>query len=179
MVIKEEVKNQFNLEGKVALVTGATGALGSAAAWGYGYAGAKVMLTARTETKLRALYEQMVAEGIQCAYRIGDPTNEAQVESVVAATVEEFGGIDILMCSAGMNNPKPILEQPTEEWEAIMDANVKGTWLYCKKAGQVMKEQGLGGKVILVSSTRGKLGMKGYTAYSPSKAAIDLMAKSL
>ncbi|WP_160719616.1 SDR family NAD(P)-dependent oxidoreductase [Bacillus sp. USDA818B3_A] len=179
MVKKEEVNSQFNLEGKVALVTGATGALGSAAAWGYGYAGAKVMLTARTETKLKALYEQMQAEGIQCAYRIGDPAKEAQVEAVVAATVEEFGGIDILMCSAGMNNPKPILEQPTEEWEAIMDANVKGTWLYCKKAGQVMKEQGRGGKVILVSSTRGKLGMKGYTAYSPSKAAIDLMAKSL
>jgi NAD(P)-dependent dehydrogenase (short-subunit alcohol dehydrogenase family) len=179
MVKKEEVKDQFNLEGKVALVTGATGALGSAAAWGYGYAGAKVMLTARTEKKLKALYEQMQAEGIQCAYQIGDPANEVQVEAVVAATVEEFGGIDILMCSAGMNNPKPILEQPTEEWEAIMDANVKGTWLYCKKAGQVMKEQGRGGKVILVSSTRGKLGMKGYTAYSPSKAAIDLMAKSL
>ena len=59
-----------------------------------------------------------------------------------------------------------------------MDANVLGTWLYCKYAGKVM-EQGRGGKVILVSSTRGKLGMKNYTAYSPSKAAVDLMTKSL
>lgn len=179
MVKREDVKNQFDLEGKVAIVTGATGALGRAAAWGYGYAGVKLMLTARTESKLKALYDDMQAEGIQCAYKTGDPAVEADVDAVVAATVEEFGGVDILLTSAGFNNPKPILEQPTEEWQEIMDANVRGTWLYCKKVGQIMKDQGRGGKVILVSSTRGQLGMKNYTAYSPSKAAIDLMAKSL
>jgi NAD(P)-dependent dehydrogenase (short-subunit alcohol dehydrogenase family) len=179
MVVQEVVKNQFDIKGKVALVTGATGNLGKSASWGYGYAGAKVMLTGRNEKKLMEIHENMLAEGIDCAYTVGDPVNEKDVEAIVAATVDKFGGIDILLCSAGMNNPKPILDQSTEEWQAIMDANVKGTWLFCKKAGEVMKEQGRGGKVILVSSTRGKLGMKGYTAYSPSKAAVDLMAKSL
>ena len=179
MVVKEIVKNLFDIEGKVAIVTGATGNLGKSASWGYGYAGAKVMLTGRNEAKLKNICEEMTAEGIQCAYKVGDPVNEEDVKAVVAATVKIFGKIDILLCSAGMNNPKPILEQRTEEWQEIMDANVKGTWLFCKKVGEVIKEQGRGGKVILVSSTRGKLGMKGYTAYSPSKAAIDLMAKSL
>lgn len=179
MVEQEMVNSQFDIKGKVAIVTGATGNLGKAASWGYGYAGAKVMLTGRNEAKLKVIYDEMQAKGIDCAYAVGDPANEKDVEAVVAETVKTFGGIDILLCSAGMNNPKPILEQPTEEWQAIMDANVLGTWLFCKKAGEVMKEQGRGGKVILVSSTRGKLGMKGYTAYSPSKAAIDLMAKSL
>lgn len=179
MVNQEFVNSLYDIKGKVAIVTGATGALGKAAAWGFAYAGAKVMLTARTESKLQSLYDEMKAEGLECTYHIGDPTIENDVEAVVARTVKEFGGVDILLCAAGMNNPKPILEQPTEEWEAIMDANIKGTWLYCKKVGQVLKEQARGGKVILVSSTRGKLGMKNYTAYSPSKAAIDLMAKSL
>jgi NAD(P)-dependent dehydrogenase (short-subunit alcohol dehydrogenase family) len=179
VVEQERVNTQFNITEKVAIVTGATGNLGKAASWGYGYAGAKVMLTGRNEAKLKAIHEEMKAKGIDCAYTVGDPVNEKDVEAVVAATVEKFGRIDILLCSAGMNNPKPILEQPTEEWQQIMDANVKGTWIFCKKVGEVMKRQGSGGKVILVSSTRGKLGMKGYTAYSPSKAAIDLMAKSL
>jgi NAD(P)-dependent dehydrogenase (short-subunit alcohol dehydrogenase family) len=179
MMNKEFVDNLYNVKGKVAIVTGATGALGKAAAWGFAYAGVKVMLTARTESKLKSIYDEMKAQGLECAFKTGDPSVEDEVEAVVAATVKEFGRVDILLCAAGMNNPKPILEQPTEEWQAIMDANIKGTWLYCKKVGQVMKEQGRGGKVILVSSTRGKLGMKNYTAYSPSKAAIDLLAKSL
>lgn len=179
VVNQDFVNNLYDIKGKVAIVTGATGALGKAAAWGFAYAGAKVMLTARTQSKLQSLYDEMKAQGLECAYHIGDPIIESDVDHVVAATVKEFGGIDILLCAAGMNNPKPILEQPTEEWEAIMDANIKGTWLYCKKVGQILKDQGRGGKVILVSSTRGKLGMKNYTAYSPSKAAIDLMAKSL
>ena len=137
------------------------------------------MLTGRSEDKLKAICSEMQTKGIDCVYTVGDPTNEEDVKSVVESTVKKYGGIDILLCTAGMNNPKPILEQTKEEWQAIMDANVLGTWLFCKYVGQVMKEQGRGGKVILVSSTRGKLGMKGYTAYSPSKAAIDLMTKSL
>ncbi|MBF7095595.1 SDR family oxidoreductase [Alkalibacter sp. M17DMB] len=179
MVKPEMVNNQFDIKGKVAIVTGATGNLGKAVSWGYGYAGAKVMLTGRSENKLKVEYEEMKAQGIDCSYFVGDPAVEEDVKKVVAATVKEFGGIDILLCSAGMNKPQPILEQSQEDWQAIMDANVLGTWLYCKYVGEVMKDQGKGGKVILVSSARGKLGMKGYTAYSPSKAAIDLMAKSL
>jgi len=98
---------------------------------------------------------------------------------VVQETVTAYGGVDILITAAGLNKPKAIVEQPVEEWEEIMDVNVKGTWLFCKEAGRAMIERGRGGKVILVSSTRGKLGMARYTAYSPSKAAVDLITKSL
>lgn len=179
MVKKEMVDNLFNIKDKVAIITGATGNLGQAVAWGYGYSGAKVMLTARSADKLQNLCSEMQEKGIDCAYIAGDPTKEEDVKKVVDQTVKKFGGIDILLYAAGMNNPKPILEQTKEEWQAIMDANVLGSWLYCKYVGQVMVDQKRGGKVILVSSTRGKLGMKGYTAYSPSKAAIDLLVKSL
>ena len=78
-----------------------------------------------------------------------------------------------------MNKVSFIVDQPLEEFENIMNANVKGPWLFCKEAGRVMIEQGRGGKVILLSSARGELGMARYGVYSPSKAAVNLLTKSL
>ena len=98
---------------------------------------------------------------------------------MVRDTVKTFGGIDILITAAGVNKVNTIVDQPVEQWQEIMDVNVKGTWLFCKEAGRVMIEQGRGGKAVLVSSTRGMLGMARYAAYSPSKAAVNLITKSL
>ena len=79
-----------------------------------------------------------------------------------------------------MNKVGLITEQPLEDWQSVMDANVKGSWLVCRAAGRHMIERGGGGKFILVSSTRARLGLPtGYTAYSPSKAAVDLLTKTL
>ncbi len=169
----------FDVSGKVALITGATGALGQASAKGLAKAGVKVMLTARTETKLAELAQQIQAAGFTAAYSAGNPANEDDVKRVVQETVRLFGGIDILITAAGLSRPRAIVEQTLEEWQSVMDANVKATWLFCKYAGQVMIDQGRGGKVILVSSTRGQLGMANYGAYSPSKGAVHLLTRSL
>ena len=173
------VNDLFDVSGKVALITGATGGFGHAAAMGLAMAGAKVMATGRSEEKLKSLVEAIEKEGGLAAYSPGSPIEHDDVRRVVMDTVDQFGGIDILITAAGVNKPNPIVEQPLEEWDMIMDANVKGTWLYCKEVGKVMIDQARGGKVILLSSTRGMLGMANYTAYSPSKAAVSLMAKSL
>ena len=165
----QTIENLFDIKGKVALITGATGGLGKATALGLARAGAKVMLTGRDREKLKPVAD----------LGAGSPIIPAEVEHIVGQTVATFGAIDILVTAAGMNKPKPITEQPAEEWQDIMDINVKGTWLFCKEAGKVMITQGRGGKVILVSSTRGMLGMSNYTAYAPSKGAINLMTKSL
>ncbi|MBW1676497.1 MAG: SDR family oxidoreductase [Deltaproteobacteria bacterium] len=169
----------FDVSGKVALITGATGGFGHAASLGLAEAGAKIMVTGRAEETLKPLVEEIIKAGGVAAYSAGSPSNHEDVKRVVNDTVEKFGGIDILITAAGVNKPNPIVEQPLEEWEMIMDANVKGTWLYCKEAGKVMIDQGRGGKVILLSSTRGMLGMSNYAAYSPSKGAVSLLAKSL
>jgi len=178
-VDKNFVQNMFGLNGKVALVTGATGSLGSAIAKGYGYQGVKVMMTARNEAKLKELYDEFTAEGIDCAYVAGDPAVEADVARIVEATVKQYGEINILVTAAGVSKPKSILQQSTEDWQSVMDANVRGTYLCCKYVAKVMVDQGKGGKMVLVSSARSKRGMKGYTSYSPSKAAVDLLAQSL
>lgn len=169
----------FDVSDKVAIVTGATGAFGAAAAKGLAKAGAKVMLTGRKVETLAPLAAEINAAGFTAVYEPGQPTSHEDNKRIVAKTVEAFGGVDIVVTAAGVNKPAPILEQPVEEWEMIMDVNVKGTYLMLKEAGQVMVAQGRGGKVIIVSSTRGSLGLANYTAYCPSKAATDLLAKTL
>jgi len=172
-------KELFDVTDKVAIVTGATGGLGKAAAKGLAKAGAKVMLTGRQAETLAPVTQEIADAGYTAAYVAGNPVNHEDNKHVVAETVNTFGGIDILVTAAGVSKPAPIIEQPLEDWEMVMDVNVKGTYLICKEAGKVMIEQGRGGKVILVSSTRGMLGMANYTAYSPSKAAVGLLTKSL
>lgn len=179
MIDKKLVNNLFNVEGKVALLTGATGALGKAIAAGYGLAGMKVFITGRSDEKCKAACAELEELGIECGYSIGDPAVEEDVIKVVNDAVEKFGEINVLLTAAGYNHAQPIVEQDLAEWKKIMDSDVQGTWLYCKYVGQQMIKQGKGGKVILVSSARSKMGMAGYTGYCTAKAGIDLMAQSL
>ena len=179
MVEKQFVNNLFDVKGKVAIITGATGAFGKAIAFGYGFAGMKIFVTGRSEEKCKALCDELKAEGIECGYSTGDPAIEDDVIKVVNDAVSSFGEINVLVTAAGYNNPKPIVEQDLTEWKKIMDSDVQGTWLYFKYVGQQMIEQGKGGKVIMVSSARSKMGMANYTGYCTAKAGIDLMAQSL
>lgn len=175
----QEPYSLFDVSGKIAIITGATGGFGHAAALGLAKAGAKIMITGRNNETLKPVAEKIEKAGGEVAFLAGSPTHHEDVKRVVKGTVDRFGGIDILITAAGVNKPNPILEQPLKEWEMIMDVNVKGTWLYCKEVGKVMIEQGRGGKVILISSIRGMLGMANCAAYCPSKGAVSLMAKSL
>jgi NAD(P)-dependent dehydrogenase (short-subunit alcohol dehydrogenase family) len=169
----------FDVSGKVALVTGATGGFGAAVSKGLARAGVKVMATGRSDETLAPLVKEIQNGGGAAAAVAGRPDLHEDVKRIVAMTRETFGGIDILITAAGVNKPGSITEQPLEEWEMIMDANVKGTYLFCKEVGKVMIAQGRGGKVILLGSARGELGMANYSAYSPSKGAVHLLTKTL
>jgi NAD(P)-dependent dehydrogenase (short-subunit alcohol dehydrogenase family) len=174
-----EINSLFDVQGKVALITGATGGFGAAVAKGLARAGVKIMATGRSMEKLIPLVKEIEDSGGTAAAAAGRPDVHADVKRIVAESQKAFGGIDILITAAGMNKPGPITEQPLEEWEMIMDANVKGTYLFCKEVGKVMIVQQRGGKVILLGSARGELGMANYSAYSPSKGAIHLLTKTL
>lgn len=174
-----DISNVFDIRDKVALITGATGGFGVIACQTMAAGGAKVMATGRGEDKLKPLVESLKADGADASYSVGTPDSQDDVKKVVQDTVDAFGGIDILITAAGVNKVGPIVEQSVEDWETVTNANYRGTYLFCKEAGRVMIGQGRGGKVILVSSARGNLGMANYTAYSPSKGAVNLLAKSL
>jgi len=88
---KEFVQNLFDVKGKVIVVTGATGALGQALCYGYGFAGAKVVLNGRKEDSLKPVYEDMKSQGIECTYFAGDPAKEEDVKGLMAKAVEAFG----------------------------------------------------------------------------------------
>jgi NAD(P)-dependent dehydrogenase (short-subunit alcohol dehydrogenase family) len=175
-----DTKKLFNLSGKVALITGGTGAFGRIAALGLADAGAKVVITASNKAGLEKVAAEVKAAGGAVEIVARRAETEADAEAMVDTAVQKFGGLDILVAGAGMNDPAPIVDQPLEKWEAIMDANVRGSWLVSKAAGKQMIKQGRGGKVVLISSARSVRGHPaGYGGDCTSKAAIDGLTRTL
>ncbi len=180
---KSFVENMYSVEGKVALVTGATGAFGRVAAKAYGYLGAKVALTGRNEAKLQELADEFKAEGIECAIFAADPAKEEDVQKLIEGVVATYGRIDILAIAHGFNKPANILEQSVADWQYIMDADCKSVYIVLKYVSEQMVKQlngekpasGQGGKIVVVTSQRSKRGMAGYTGYCTSKGGADMM----
>ena len=169
----------FDLAGRSAVITGASGAFGEEAARALAGAGAHVTLAGGNSDKLAAVAGSIIEAG-GSASTIGlRPTDETNASRIIEAAVADGGGLDIVVAGSGTNIPSPIVDQSPADWDTVMDANVRQTWLLCRAAGRVLIDQGRGGKVILMSSTRGQLGLANYTAYCPSKAAIDLLTKTL
>lgn len=178
-VQKDFVQNLFSIQDKVAIVTGATGALGGAIAVAYAYAGAKVVATARNEKKLQAVVDQIRENGGEVTPCVADPSSEADMQKLVKCAVDTYGGVDILAVAHGYNKPQNMLEQSVEDWQYIMDADLKSVYVVCKTVADQMVKQGKGGKMVVVSSARSKMGMAGYTGYCASKGACDLMIQSM
>ena len=167
----------FDVAGKVALITGASGAFGAVAAQCLSGAGCKVVLAAGNAEALAEAAANCVGETAQINAR---PDSEDGCTALVAETVNAFGRLDILVVASGMNKVAKIDEMSPETFEDVMDANVTQTWLMARAATKQMKAQGDGGKIVLVSSARGLLGHPaGYTAYCASKSAVDGVTKAL
>ncbi len=170
----------FNVRGKVALITGASGAFGAVAARVLAGAGCRLVLAAGKASELAAIAGACRAGGAEVVEVNARPDSEAACASLVAAAVQAFGGLDILVVASGMNKVAKIDDMAPETFLAVMDANVTQSWLLARAATVQMKAQGTGGKIVLVSSARGLLGHPaGYTAYCASKAAVDGMTRAL
>ncbi|WP_417597044.1 SDR family NAD(P)-dependent oxidoreductase [Pararhodobacter oceanensis] len=169
----------FHVRGKVALITGASGAFGAVAARILGGAGCKLVLAAGNAEALAELAGECRAGGAEVIEVNTRPDSEAACDALVAKAVEAFGALDILVVASGMNKVAKIDEMAPESFAQVMDANVTQSWLLARAATVQMKAQG-SGKIVLVSSARGLLGHPaGYTAYCASKAAVDGITKSL
>ena len=167
---------RFRLTGKSILITGATGALGRAAAAALGSAGARLTLASGNGPRLAEVAGQ-VGDAVTVPRR---PETPADAAAMVHAAVSAHGRLDGVLLTSGTNHVAPITEMDVTDFDRVLDANVRGSWLVCQAAGRQLLEQGDGGSVVLVSSTRGRLGHPaGYSAYCPSKAAVNLLAKSL
>ena len=167
----------FDVKGKVALITGASGAFGAVAAECLSGAGCKVALAAGNADAMAEVAAKCKGDTFQINAR---PSDEAACADMVAKTVEAFGRLDILVVASGMNKVAKIGDMESATFEGVMDANVTQSWLMARAATAQMQSQGDGGKIVLMSSARGLLGHPaGYTAYCASKAAVDGITKAL
>lgn len=173
-------RKMFDVSGKVALVTGASGAFGTVASRVLAAAGCKLVLAAGSADALEEVSAECRALGADVSTINGRPADEKACEEMVTAAADAFGSLDILVVASGMNKVARIDEMEPATFEAVMDANVTQSWLLARAATRRMKAQGSGGKIVLVSSARGLLGHPaGYTAYCASKAAVDGITKAL
>lgn len=176
----EPATSPFSLDGRSALVTGASGAFGCAAARALAAAGAKLTLAAANVNALTTLADEIEESGGQARVVARRPQAPDDVDAMVSSAVDAYGQLDIVVCASGVNIVAPTVEMTEADWREVMDANVHGSWLVCQAAGRQMIKQGAGGKLVLVSSTRGRLGHpSGYSAYCPSKAAVDGLTRTL
>lgn len=170
----------FDIRGQVAVVTGASGAFGSLAARVLAGAGVRLVLAAGRAQELEAVAQACREAGAEVETVARRPYTEADCEAILEAADRRFGGADILVVASGLNDVAPIGDMSLERFERVMSGNVTSTWLLCRAFGRRALARGRGGKVVLVSSARGKLGHPaGYTAYCASKSAVDGMTRAL
>lgn len=179
----DKLKNphqMFDISGKVAVVTGATGAFGSVAARILAGAKCQLVLTGGNTEALDSLADELKADGADVVCVNRRPSTQEDCEAIVKQAVDSFSRLDILVVASGMNDVAPIVEMDVERFERVMQANVTDSWLMSQAAGKQMIKQDVGGKVVLVSSARGKLGHPaGYSAYCSSKHAVNGITKAL
>ncbi len=166
----------FDLRGRTALVTGASKGLGRAMAVGLARAGADVALCARNLPDLEASKAAVEALGVRAGVFRMDVLRRASVQEAVAAVAKDFGKIDILVNNAGVNVRKTTLELSEEEWDLVLDTNLKGYFLVAQAVAPHMIRQGRG-KIINMASIFGTVGMNNQLAYASSKGGIVMMTK--
>ena len=165
------------LLGKVAIITGATGGIGEATAKLFLHEGAKVMLVARSAEKLKDTRDRLgIDTGL--SHFVADAADEEATAAAVAATVEAFGGVDILLANAGTEGSvKPLESQSLKEFEQVLRTNVVGVWLAMKYCVEPMKKRG-GGSMIAMASIAGVIGFPGLAPYIASKHAVCGLVKT-
>ena len=173
------VMDLFRLDDKVAVVTGGSKGLGKSMALGLAQAGAKTVICSRNQGDCDGVAEEISAETGQESLGLAtDVTQEDQVTGLFEKVQDRFGGVDVLVNSAGINLRHPIEDFPVAEFKQVMEVNTTGTWLCCRAASSIMKAQ-KGGSVINVGSTLSWVALAERSAYASSKGAVLGMTRVL
>jgi 2-deoxy-D-gluconate 3-dehydrogenase len=167
----------FDLNGKVAVVTGGNGGIGLGIVRGLARAGASVAIVARNEAKSEAAVKSLAAEGLSAYAVTADVAREDQVAAAVATVLDQSKAIHILVNNAGTTIRKPPHELALDEWRHVLDVNLTSAFLMAKACHPAMKAAG-GGKVINIGSLTTIFGASYAPAYASSKGAIAQLTKS-
>jgi len=170
---------RFTLHGQCALVTGASSGLGAHFARLLAAQGAKVALAARRLDRLEALAQDIQASGGTALAVACDVTDEASVVEAVARARAGLGTLNVLVNNSGITGRKPFLESSGEEWDSVLDTNLRGAFLMCREFAKAAIAAGQGGRIVNVASVLGLRTIKGVVPYSASKAGLCHMTAVL
>ena len=166
------------LEGKVALITGASAGIGQACARALAGEGARLVLTARRQERLDALKKEAESLGTEAVSVTGDAREEQTAIETVKIALDTFGRLDILINNTGAGNYKNLVETNAEEYDSLMDTNVRSTFLFTRHVVPVMLEQ-KSGTILMISSMAGVYGFRGEAVYCMTKFAQVGFAQAL
>ncbi len=162
------------LAGKVAVITGGASGIGWGVAQRYLEEGARVVLGDRNEDLLATRASALGDDGITCT---GEVTDEADVARLIEATMTRFGRLDIGVNCAGLGTYAPIHEQTVEQWDMVLNINLKGVFLSIKHESKAMLAAGNGGAIINIASINARQPAHGMSAYCASKAGVEMLTR--
>ncbi|WP_051324717.1 SDR family NAD(P)-dependent oxidoreductase [Candidatus Solirubrobacter pratensis] len=172
---------RFRLDGRVAIVTGATGGIGSRLAEALSRVGARIAVHGRDESRAAGLTERLSGEGAEAVPVVADLTRREEADRMVEQTLAAFGRVDVIVNTVGGGAGTalyPAEAYPEDEWDRIMDLNLRSTVLPTAAAARAMIAGGQGGRVLHLSSVRGQLGIdNGFSAYVAAKGALDALTR--
>lgn len=171
-------ETQRKLSGKVALITGASAGIGQACARALAAQGAKLVLTARRRERLETLSAEVKGMGAEAVIVTGDAREEDTARQSCAAAKEKFDRLDILINNTGVGNYKNLVDTSAEEYDEMMDTNVRSTFLFTRHAAPLMLAQG-SGTILMISSMAGVYGFGGEAVYCMTKFAQVGFAQAL
>jgi len=172
------ILDRFKLTDRVALVTGASRGIGRGYAEALAEAGAHVVLAARSADELKELAHRLTRGERRALAVPTDVSRETDLDALVEATLQEFGRVDILVNNVGITARYPAEEFPAEEWDRVMNVDLRSIFLLCQKVARVMKGQG-GGKIINTASLCCEIGVPLTAAYSAAKGGLKQLTKVL
>ena len=173
------IESLFSLEGRTAVIIGGTGELCGAMAEGLAGAGAEVVLAGRSEAKAEARLQKIHAAGGQGYFVPVEAGERSSMESLLAAVLARSGACQILVNGAGTNSATPFLDIPEDEYERIMNVNVKSVVMGCQVFGRYFIEQKISASIINLGSMSGLVPLSRVFTYSMSKAAVHNLSKNL
>jgi len=166
------------LSDKVAIVTGASRGIGRAIALALASQGAKVVASARNAEALAQLAEEIKAQGGDALAVVGDVALEDDANNLVKQAVEAYGQVDVFVNNAGITRDGLLLRMKNDDWDAVLDTNLKGAFLCTRAVAKVMSKQ-RSGRIINISSVVGEMGNAGQANYCASKAGLLGLTKSV
>jgi 3-oxoacyl-[acyl-carrier protein] reductase len=176
---KPSAHHSGRFHGKVAVVTGASRGIGRATALALGREGASLVLVDRDAQSLRSAEEELAGLGSRAAVIVADVTRRADVDRLTQEAHREFEAVHLLVNNAGIYPVTPFLEMAEEEWDAVLDTNLKGVFLTTQAIARRMISQGVAGRIVNVSSTSSVVARPGCAHYATSKAGLNQLTRVL